>query len=358
MVGSPAKICSVIVCIFQNEGSIPTLCQVLLDVERALAARGVDLEVIFAEDGSTDQSFSALEQRLDQFRRAKLVKLTRNFGSTRAFNAGLRHASGDCIACLSADLQDDPHLVVAMVDEWLKGARYVISERVGRHDPLTSRAMSNLYYRITRWLLFPAFPAGGFDVFLLDRQFFPVILSGERNMNVQALTFWIGLSPVVIPYVRKERAHGKSRWTLAKKMKHFIDTLTSFSFAPLRLVSLVGLLAAIFSFAYGTSVVVVSLARGNPVPGWSSTMTVLAFFFGIIMLMLSIIGEYVWRILDQVRPRPECVIDRVFPSAPAARNPLTPTPLPRGERGGGEVGQSTLPGQEAGSLPSIRERDP
>lgn len=317
--GGTSRTCSVIVCVYQNAPSIDGLCRFLLGVEKDLAERGVALEMIFAEDGSSDDSYAELHQRLPLFRRAKLIKLTRNFGATRAFTAGVAHVTGDCIVSLSADLQDDPQLIVKMVDQWLQGRRFVISERIERKDPLLTRLFSAVYYRLTRLLLFNDFPAGGFDMFLLDKQFFAVLRSGERNSNVQALSFWIGVPPAVIPYVRRVRQHGKSRWTLAKKAKHFMDTFSAFSLAPLRVCSLIGIVVALASFAYGALVTITSLVEGSEVKGWSSLMTMLAFFLGMIVLMLSIIGEYVWRILDQVRPRADYVIDRLVTHEAADR---------------------------------------
>lgn len=326
------KVCSVVVCVYQNEPSIPALCDFLLGVQAALGARHVDLEVVFADDGSTDGSFQVLERQLPRFNRARIVKLTRNFGAVRAFNAGLSEVRGDCLVCMSADLQDDPNLILVMVDAWLEGARFVIGERRERQDPLMSRLAASTYYWVTRTFMFAEFPRGGYDVFLLDAQFFPVLRAGERNSNAQVLSWWIGLEPTVIPYTRQARPHGKSRWTMTKKAKHFVDTLVAFSFAPLRLVSLIGLFVSLVSFAWGIHVVIASLMANIPVPGWSSLMAGLSFFFGIVVLMLAIIGEYVWRILDQVRPRADFVIDRVVSETAAAANadaPALAVPVPR-----------------------------
>jgi dolichol-phosphate mannosyltransferase len=146
-------------------------------------------------------------------------------------------------------------------------------------------------------------------LFLLDRRYLSHIQRSEKNTNLLVLGYWLGVRPVVLKYQRKKRDQGTSRWTFAKKIKLFIDTFISFSFAPIRFISIVGSLTSILSFLYGLFVVILTLVADNPVPGWTTIVALVTFLLGLIMLMLGIIGEYLWRILDEGRNRPEYVIE-------------------------------------------------
>lgn len=305
------KVCSLVICVYQNAGSVPALCERLREVEQQLDAMGVTLEVVFSDDGSDDGSAAALLAHAPPLKKFKVVRLTRNFGAVPAFKAALTVVTGDCIVNTSADLQDDPGLIPRMVAKWLAGARYVRCERTTREDPVGTKIGSWIYYILLRKLAFRNYPRTGFDVFLIDRQFFPIMRAGDRNSNMQALTSWIGVPAEVIEYERKARRTGKSRWTLAKKIKHFLDTITSFSYVPIRLISAIGVVVSLLSFAYGTWVLIHSLMYGYATQGWASLMIVISFLLGLTMVMLGVIGEYVWRVLDQVRPRGEFVVDEV-----------------------------------------------
>lgn len=157
------------------------------------------------------------------------------------------------------------------------------------------------------------YPDGGFDFFLVDRQVITELNRiQEKNTNLMTLIYWLGYSPVMIPYTRRQRTKGVSRWTLSKKIKLFIDTFVGFSFFPIRVLSVIGLLVAIGSFFYGAFVLVYWLFFGEVVKGWVPTIMVLTFTSGIQMAMLGVLGEYLWRTLDEVRRRPHFVIDEIF----------------------------------------------
>jgi dolichol-phosphate mannosyltransferase len=305
------KIVSVVIPVYYNEQSLNALFQALDRVRTALADRGMGLEVICVDDGSGDRSFAVLSDLQVDHPYLKLVKFTRNFGSMSAFKAGLQYVTGDCFMLLSADLQDDPTLILDMTSLWQEGNQFVICEREGRDDPFGAKVFSSAFYSLFRRLAIAGYPQGGFDLFLLDRRYLPHIQGSERNTNLLVLGYWLGVRPVVIKYQRKKREHGKSRWTLSKKTKLFIDTFISFSFAPIRFISFMGIVTSILSFLYGLFVVVLTLVAANPVPGWTTIVALITFLLGLIMLMLGIIGEYLWRILDEGRNRPEYVIEEV-----------------------------------------------
>jgi dolichol-phosphate mannosyltransferase len=159
----------------------------------------------------------------------------------------------------------------------------------------------------------PGYPPGGFDFFLVDRQVIEEVNKiHEKNTNLMTLIFWLGYQAVFIPYVRRKRAKGKSRWTFAKKVKLFVDTFASFSYFPIRLFSFLGIIYAVLSFTYGLVIFFSWLTFGIEVQGWVPMMLVLTFTAGLQMTLLGILGEYLWRTLDEARGRPFYVIDTIY----------------------------------------------
>ncbi len=299
------KTVSVVVPVYDNAESLPLLFDALLEVETQLAERGCALELIFVDDGSDDQSLKLLlELRQRRPALTKVIKLARNFGAIPASKAGLKFVSGDCFVWLSADLQDPPQLVVQMADRWLGGAKYVIAARATRHDPAATKFYAGVYYGLVRRLVMPDYPRGGFDTLLLDRSLMPYVRDSGRHVNPVLLSYWLGIPPAVIEYERRARRYGKSRWTFAKKLSYFLDSMLGFSALLIRLITLIGGVVALASFAYGAYRLVVA-------PGFPVMLAVICFLLGLIIVLLGLIGEYVWRIFDELSRRPEAVIDAV-----------------------------------------------
>ena len=306
------KTLSIIIPVYYNGTSLPHLHDKLSGVESELHTRAVDLQIIFVDDGSGDDSLDRLLEIQRQHPCTTIVKLSRNFGAVQAIKAGLPFVSGQCFTWIAADLQDPPSLIVAMVDEWLHGAKFVICTRTERDDPAGSRLWAALYYALVRRLVSPDFPRGGFDVALFDRQLLPYFQRSGKNIHLGLLAHFLGFKPVVIGYKRQARVHGKSRWTFAKKLKLLVDSLLGFSYLPIRLISLAGLVIAVLSILYGVVVVIGVLVGGREVPGFATLAALIAFLFGLVIIMLGILGEYLWRILDEINHRPESVVERVY----------------------------------------------
>lgn len=303
---------SIVVPVYYNEESLPETVPTLLGLSRYLP--GYEIELVFVDDGSGDRSLQMiLDFQKQHPKNIVAVKLSRNFGSMSAILAGLGMSRGECIGVIAADLQDPPELFVEMVKIWESGTKSVFAVRTEREDPPLSRFFSSLYYLLVRTFALPGYPKGGFDFFLVDRQVVEDVLKiREKNTNLMSLIYWLGYNPVYIPYVRKKRKKGKSRWTLTKKVKLFVDTFVSFSFFPIRILSITGILSALASFLYGI-IVFIMWVRGNiTVQGWTAMMLMIAFTSGIQMSMIGILGEYVWRTLDETRHRPPFVIEKVF----------------------------------------------
>jgi len=264
------------------------------------------------DDGSGDRSLEKLLEIKRERQDVKVIKLARNFGSIQACKAGLPQVTGDCFLFMAADLQDPPDLIVKLADKWLAGAKYVVAMRESRRDPLLTKLYAWIYYRLIRTFVVADYPARGFDVALMDRSILPFLQRAGKNVNVRLFAFWLGFRPATISYERPARQHGKSRWTLAKKIKLFLDSLLGFSALPIRIISLIGLLVALVSFGFGVTVVVSALMGDATVRGFPALATLISFLLGLIIMMLGVIGEYLWRIADETNQRPEAVIDEIF----------------------------------------------
>ncbi len=294
---------SVVVPVYYNSQSLRPLHQRLAQVAANMPQ--AEFEFVFVDDGSGDNSFGVLKELAAQDPRVKVIRLVRNFGSNAAILAGLTYAQGDCVIEITADLQDPPELIPEMVSHWQAGTKLVLAARSGRCDPLATRLTGGLFNRLFKWLVFPNFPAEGFDFFLADRQVIQVLLRiAGPNLYLFGLVLWTGYTPAIVTYTREERRFGKSRWTLGKKVKYFLDAFVGFSYLPLRLASVTGIMLAIFGFLYAAFVVVAKAVAGFPIEGWASLMVVLLLVTGTQLLMLGILGEYLWRNLDEARQRP------------------------------------------------------
>ena len=302
---------SIIVPIYYNELNIPGLLERLVALKDRI--HNYDFEFIFVDDGSEDASFNLLADAQLSDKRIKIIKLSKNFGSMAALQAGLNFVTGDCAGIIAADLQDPPELFQEMLKKWEGGSRVIMAHRQGRSEKPLLKACSNIYYYLLRTFALPGYPKGGFDFVLIDRQVVEELNNmAEKNTNVMNLIFWLGHKRDSVSYVRLERKHGTSRWTLTKKIKLFIDSFISFSYIPIRIISIIGIITAMISFTFGSYTAFLRLFSNVPVQGWTSIITLITMLMGLIMVMLGIIGEYLWRILDESRERPNFVIDRIL----------------------------------------------
>ena len=292
---------SVVVPVYFNAESLPRLAERLRSIA---ASADFELEAIFVDDGSDDESWARIQEIARGWNRAHGIRLTRNFGSQMAIAAGLRESRGDAAAVLSADLQEPPELLPEMVAAWRNGATAVLAVRRSRPEGWTTRAAAGMYYRTLRRFALSQMPAGGFDCFLIGRPAIDFLAENrEIHTSLPGLLVWGGFPTALVPYDRVAREDGESRWTLAKKLKYFLDAVISFSYAPLRWMSVAGAVLAILGFGYAVFLVAYKVVHGQPIPGWSSLMVALAFFSGVQLLSLGVLGEYLWRTLDAARAR-------------------------------------------------------
>ena len=306
------KIISVVVPVYYNEGSLGPLLTELLEVEAQLAERGMALELIFVDDGSGDRSFEELLKIKERRPATKIIKLTRNFGAIHATKTGFRFVTGDCFMNLAADLQDPPDLILKVIGPWQAGSKFVLATRSYREDPLSSRFFAWVYYVLLRLFVVNDYPRRGFDLALMDKALLPYLNNSSKNINTPLFAYWLGFKPSIIEYARRKRTHGKSRWNFWKRLKLFIDALLGFSIVPIRMISLVGVIVSLLSFAYGFLILFNTLVGRGAVPGFATIVALTSFLLGLVIIMLGIIGEYLWRIFDETNKRPEAVIDEVY----------------------------------------------
>lgn len=307
-----SKKLSIVVPVYFNAESLPILFEKLLGIEQQLASIGMELELIFVDDGSGDNSLDELLRIKETRPSTKVIKLARNFGSVHASKCGFQFVTGDCFMILAADLQDPPELIMEMVEKWRAGSKFTICERISREDPLVSKIYAAVFYWLLHRLVISDYPDGGYDMALMDKSLLPHIVNSSKNLYTPLLAYWLGYKPEIIHYHRAKREHGKSRWTFKKKFKAFLDVMLGFSVTPIRLISAFGAIVAILSFAYGVSVVVNAFLGNVPVAGFASLAALISFLLGLVIVMLGIIGEYLWRVFDEVNKRPEVVIDEVY----------------------------------------------
>lgn len=304
---------SVVIPCYFNEANIPATMAELLANEANLPA-DVTVEYVLVDDGSQDGTLrELLAVRTQHPERVRVVELAGNVGSYNAIVAGMQYATGDCTAIITADLQDPPELLVQMLSYWRQGFRLVIGNRQDREETGLAQWLANLFHGMMRRFALPNIPDGGFDFVLFDRQVREQVLQlKERNSNVFYLMTWLGHAYVNIPYVRRKRQVGRSRWTLQKKIKLFIDSFVAFSFLPIRAISVTGLVLGLIAFSYGIYLIFLRLTGTAEPQGWTMLMVVILLVSAFQMVALGVIGEYVWRGLDAARNRPLYVVKNVY----------------------------------------------
>jgi polyisoprenyl-phosphate glycosyltransferase len=303
------KTISVVIPVYENAETIPELFMQLTSLEQRLELLDINLELIFVDDGSSDESWDAILKVQEARNQTIVIKLSRNFGSIKCSRTGLGHVTGDAFVILAADLQDPPELIETMAKYWLTGNKFVICERDSRKDPFLSKLYSRVFYKLLRSIAVPNYPKGGFDLFLLDSSALQYVVESSKSAYTPVLIWWLGFKPTVIKYERQERVHGKSKWTFVKKFNAFMDIMLGFSVRPIRSITLMGLISAIFTSSFGFLILINSLLGNVQVPGYASIATLMSFLLSVIIIMLGVIGEYLWRIFEETNRRPDTVID-------------------------------------------------
>jgi len=300
---------SIVVPVYYNSDTLELLYE---DMKKKILGPLGEYEIVFVDDGSGDNSWEVMNRIKEQDDNVKCVKLSRNFGEHAALLAGLSVCTGDCAVTKQADLQEDSSIILEMYESWKKGNKVVLAIRKERKENPLKVFFANMYYALVRKMVNKNMPSGGCDCYLIDRKVIEVLERlDEKNSSLTLQVMWVGFKTDMIYFVRQDREIGKSRWTLSKKVKLVADSILSFSYTPLRMMMGLGVIFDIAAVVLFICVLIEKLTVGTPVQGWASVMCVLLFGFGMLMLMLGIIGEYIWRALDASRNRPPFIIDEI-----------------------------------------------
>lgn len=302
---------SFVVAVYHNEGALTKTHEKIQSVFSNELTHH-EYEIVFIDDGSKDGSLQEILNLREQDPRVKVITFTRNFGQMAAMLAGFKEATGDAVINISADLQDPIELIPQMVEKWQGGSETVICYRTDRSDTLFAKLFSRLAYGVLRISL-PQIPPGGFDFVLMDRKVMDEFNAIDvRHRFFQGDLLWTGYRTSFIPYVRLKRTIGKSQYNFGKKLKNFLDAVLDASYLPIRFISLVGVITSVLGVLYSATIVFSWLRGETPFQGWAPIMIAVLLVGGLIMVMLGVIGEYVWRINEEVRKRPNYVVRDKF----------------------------------------------
>lgn len=296
---------SIIIPVFNEEESLPHLTPRLDALVEQLRG-AMDVEIWLVDDHSSDKTPEILRQICDENPRYNFIRLASNSGSHIAILAGLKQCTGDCVTMLAADLQDPPEIIPEMLEHWRNGNQVVWGVRAAR-EGISRRDIifANLFYRTLNAFSNVKLPPTGADYSLLDRVVIDALLrSVGANPSLALDIARLGFQQIEIPYTKEERKYGVSKWNLRKKLNAFADAFVTTSYMPLRLMSYVGMLVSSIGFIYAIVIIIFRLTNIVAVDGWAALMVIVLVFGGVQMMMLGIIGEYLWRTLEQARKRP------------------------------------------------------
>ncbi len=304
---------SVVVPVYNNEGSLKILYERLAATIKSYNP-AYTYELIFINDGSKDNSFKVLKEIQEGDKGVIVINFSRNFGQMAGILAGWKYATGDAVINISADLQDPPEQISKMLLEWENNNEIVINYREARNDEASSALTSKLAYSLLRYTV-PSLPPGGFDYALLDRKAMDAINSiSEKNRFYQGDILWVGFTIKYLPYIRLKREHGKSAYNFVKRFGNFMTAFFNISYFPIRLMSVLGFFTAASGFFYALSILYAYYFHMTPFQGWAPLMMIILIVGGLLMIMLGIIGEYIWRIYDEVKYKPNYIIKDIYQS--------------------------------------------
>jgi len=301
---------SIIVCVYNEALVLRQFFARLLPVVEDIAPG--DYELVFIDDGSTDDSLSILMQMAEANPRLRVVELSRNFGKEAALTAGIEYAAGQAVIPIDADLQDPPELIRELFTEWRKGADVVLARRSNRDcDSLLKRQSSQWFYRLYNRLSNTHLPDNVGDFRLMDRMVVDAVRAlPERQRFMKGIFAWVGFKTVTVDYTRAPRAGGKTKFTGWRLWNFALEGITSFTTVPLRVWTYIGLAGAGLSAAYACFIILRTLISGVDVPGYASLLVAVLFMGSMQLVSVGLIGEYIGRLYVEAKRRPIFIVRR------------------------------------------------
>jgi len=298
---------TVVIPVFNEEETLGELRDRLKTVLQDLE---IEYEVILVDDGSTDESLDILKRFASDDPRFKVLTFSRNFGHQAALYAGLCQSRGDAVVLMDADLQDPPEVIPRLLERWRSGFEVVFAVRTKRKEGYAKRLAYMAYYRLLRSMAYMDIPLDTGDFSLMDRRVADELgKMPERNKFLRGLRTWVGFRQTKIVYERDARFAGEPKYTLSKLLKLGLDGMISYSYVPLRMASILGAIVAGFSFLLAAAYLAQRLFVETYVPQGFTTLAILILFIGgIQMLTVGLIGEYIGKIYDEVKRRPEYIV--------------------------------------------------
>lgn len=299
---------SVIVPAYNEEANIPGT---ILEISRVLAELDCAWELILVDDGSTDETYLSMLEAANSNSRVKAIRLSRNFGSHAAISAGLDEARGSVCIVTTADREEAPAMIPRFIERWQAGYEVVWGVRTRRTDAFVNRAGSFIFHKLFALLGMPSYArqAIGGGYFLVDRRVVDAFKGlHERNRTIIGLLFWLGFRHTHVLYEPRQRGSGKSKWSIGRRAQLAIDSFIGFSYVPIRVVSALGASIALLSLIYGLFIASQAVLSGVSVQGWPTLMVTILFLSGVQLLVTGMLGEYIWRSLDEARARPLYVV--------------------------------------------------
>lgn len=311
MDNADTSILSIVVPVYNESGNIEKL---YTELKAQLPGTGLQWEIIYSDDGSSDQTWNTIQALREKDIRVKAIRLSRNFGHQYALFAGLSYATGDAVISMDGDMQHPPELIPQMVEKWRQGSKIVHTIRKDSSDvSLFKRYSSRLYYRVFSYLSGVRIEMGMADFRLLDRQVLDHILQfREEGLFLRGIVQWVGFPSTEITFQSNERFSGSRKYTLKRMINLAWTGITSFSVVPLRIGIFIGVLTSLVAFTEMLYAIYAKLFTDTVVPGWASAVSILSFLFGILFILLGLVGEYIGRILVETRARPRFLVSETL----------------------------------------------
>ena len=310
------QLISIVVPAFNEEAELPDFHQKISGV---LSEQPFNFEIVYINDGSSDNTLSIIKELRQTDKQVTLIDLSRNFGKEIALTAGLQKAAGDAVVVIDADLQDPPELIPELIREWQNGYDVVYAQRSHRKgESLLKRTTAHFFYRIIQRISKITIPEDTGDFRILSRRAVNALNTfNEQHRFMKGLFAWIGYRQKAVQYQRDPRHAGETKWNYWKLWNFALDGITSFTIAPLKISTYLGLLTAAGAFGYGIYMVIETLIYGNPVPGYPSLIVIILILGGVQLVAIGILGEYLGRIFNETKGRPLYFVNEYLPSASA-----------------------------------------